>query len=507
MRQFLQCSKHCYFFTFPPAGKKGQLRGFPAAQHLDYKREVEKKEDRADGQLDGCGAAGQQEMVDGEKAQRERHADADAADIVRDRHLAAADRPAHQHRAAVAGEAAPRARHIAVARHEDDVHGDHYRRADRAHHGAPPGLVAQLVPEREIEIDAHKDLGGHHYRYDPQARPILRLDEVTQQREIENDREISQERENDEIFHSVSKRLGAVSVTAAVEDNRLVGIAESLGEQRHYHRDLHAGSVDSELHLAFGARHEVREENFVRDLVQNTHEAQKQQRPGVLQQAFRKLSVETVAESLELRNEAQEDAGRADEIHEKYQTNTVILSDIESFERRKAVEEARHNEEHKEVQQHVRDDEAHLQQHKLHSLALQTQAAEHHCLERVHRHDHRHTGDVLRMRGIAHRARNRMQKDHHCGHKGQCDPANEPEDGPVNLTGVLAFLVRETEERGLHSHREQREEKGSVGVEVRDYAVAAAFRGNLVRIKGNEQIVQEPPDYAAQAVDGRIFQQ
>ena len=85
-----------------------------------------------------------------------------ALHVVGDRVIVLTDEVGEQHGCAVARNATPCTGYVAIARHEDDVDGKQHRAGDDRHDGAPVGLVVELVPEGEVEVDPHENLGHHH---------------------------------------------------------------------------------------------------------------------------------------------------------------------------------------------------------------------------------------------------------------------------------------------------------------------------------------------------------
>lgn len=213
-----------------------------------------------------------------------------------------AENPADNHRHAITGEAAPGAGHIGgvtvrKSPNPENVHKDHYSRTDGTHHRAPECPVGQFVPERKIEIDPHENLSGHNDWDHLEPCPVSGLNQMLQQRHIEHHGKVGQQGENQIVFHPVRKRLRVVAVTAAVEDQRLVSVAEGLGQNGHKHSYLHAGPVYAQLDTSFLAGKKIRKENLVGDLIEYAHEAEYEQRPSVGEHTAGKSPVEAVAQA------------------------------------------------------------------------------------------------------------------------------------------------------------------------------------------------------------------
>ena len=119
---------------------------------------------KAHGPLDepGCGLEDQRQGECGEEV----------GHVVGNRLFLLAYEVAQEHGGAVAGETSPRTGYVAVFGNEGHVDAYHHSRPDEAYECSPPGLVAEFVPERQVEEDAHEDFRHHHYRYDLKAGPI-----------------------------------------------------------------------------------------------------------------------------------------------------------------------------------------------------------------------------------------------------------------------------------------------------------------------------------------------
>ena len=393
-----------------------------------------------------------------------------------------ADDGAHQHCCAVAGKTAPGASPVADSGHQQHVYGNHHHSPYGAHDGAPQGLVRQLIPERQIEVDAHEYLRHHHYGHYAKALPVGGLDEVPQQGHIYHYRKERQQRKGYEVFHSVGQGCGVVAVSAAVEDDGLVGIAERLGEERHYHRNLYAGAVDSQLHKAFLARHQLGKEYLVCHLVEDSHKAEDQQGPGVGEHPAGEFAVKTHAEPAELGDEPQRYERRAGQVGKEDEADAAVEAHVKLLQLRMLAEQHRQHQENEEVEQYVGDDERKLERHELDGPAVEPQLGEHNGLECIQPHYDGHAPHIFRMVGIPHRAGNRFDEHQYRRHKEQRHCADHLERGAVHGALVFAVFVGEAEHGGLHPEGEQRQQQRGVGVEVGYDAVAAARRRYLICI-------------------------
>ena len=284
-----------------------------------------------------------------------------------------------------------------------------------------------------------------------------------------------------------------------------VGIAEGLGEQRHYHGYLDAGAVDTELHKPLFARHQLGEENLVRHLVQDAHEAEQQQRPRVLQHPACKRAVEADPESAEFRNEAERHQRGTGKVGKEDEAHSPVILHIGGLQPRMRAEHGRQHQEDDQVEKYVGDDEGELQKHELQRPAVEPELGEHDGLEGVQADYYGHAAHVLRVLGITHRAGNRAQECKHCGQEHQDHQPDHLQRRAVNAACIFALLGGEAEHGGLHAEGQQGQQQGGVGVEIGHYAVTSARRGDLVGVQRHQQIVQESPDYTAQPVNGRIL--
>ena len=197
----------------------------------------------------------------------------DGFDWVGDRVVVLADEVGHQHAYSIAAKAAPGAGYIAIARYEDDVDGQQDSAAAGRHDGAPPCFGYQLVPERQVEIDAHEYFGHHHDRHCAEPIPVVALDDVAQQVHIAHHGQEGQQGEHDEIFHHNGLTFFALLVAAVAEDERLIGVAERLGDHGHDHGYLDAGTVDGQLFVALDAGYQETEAYLVGHLVEDACQA------------------------------------------------------------------------------------------------------------------------------------------------------------------------------------------------------------------------------------------
>lgn len=163
---------------------------------------------------------------------------------------------------------------------EQYVHSEEDQAAYAGEEGSPESLVCQLVPEGEIEVDTHHDLGGHDDRDYLQAFPVAWSDDVFKDVHVADHAEEGQEREYYEVLHRFGIHLLAALLRRAAEHEGFVGIAEGLGNHRHDHRDLDARAVDTKRNIGTFAVDE-REHYLGAALVQDAGYSEHKDRPAV----------------------------------------------------------------------------------------------------------------------------------------------------------------------------------------------------------------------------------
>ena len=168
-------------------------------------------------------------------------------------------------------------------------------------------------------------------------------------------------------------------------------------------------------------------------------------------------------------------------------------------------EEFGQHQEDEEVQQHVGNDEGEFQADEPDRPLLLPEAAEHDGLEGILRHYEGHAAYVFGVIGISQGARDGVDEAQHQGDESQARQPDQAQGGAVHHFAVLAVLVGEAEQGGLHAEGEDDQKQGRIGVQIGYDAVAAAFSRYLDGVERNEQVVEETPDYTAEAVEGRIF--
>ena len=215
----------------------------------------------------------------------EHHIEGDASQGVSDGIVFLPHHIAEHHGGGIAGKTAPSARHIAILRHKNEVHGKEHRAAHKREHRTPDGFVDELVPKREVEIHAHHYLRRHHDGHHFQSFPVVGRDDALEHIDAGYHCQERQQGENDEIFHRFGVGVFVVAVFAFAKHEGLVGVAEGLGDERHNHGNFHRRTVDAELLGGVGAFVDDGEQNLVGGLIQDAGDAEHQDGPTVAQHA------------------------------------------------------------------------------------------------------------------------------------------------------------------------------------------------------------------------------
>ena len=88
---------------------------------------------------------------------------------------------------------------------------------------------------------------------------------------------------------------------------KLVGIAESLGEHGHYHGNLSGGPINAELHQSLlPVGKEKRIDNLVYRLIQNAYQPENQYRERIDKHPLQQLFINPVSETAKFGNQAKE---------------------------------------------------------------------------------------------------------------------------------------------------------------------------------------------------------
>ena len=432
------------------------------------------EQDGVDGKAVQDGPLLGNQLHDAVEEEGDEDVDGDAPHGVGDGILALPHHVAQHHGGAVAGEASPGTGHVAVAGNEEDVDGKEYRAAGQGEPGSVDGLVDELVPEGEVEVDAHHDLGCHDDGHHTHAALILLAHDVLQDGQIGHYGQEGQQGEDDEVLHAQGVGLVLVLVPALGKDDGLVGIAEGLGDHGHDHGDLHTAAVYAQQSLALGrVGVDEGEDDLVGRLVQDACHTQDEEGPGVGEHPPEQAAVEVPLHVNELGDEEEGQDARADEVEDE---------DIGHVAR------AQHHEV-EQVQADIECDEEHLHAGELDGSLLEPQVAEGKGLDDIDAHHHGHHQEIVGMGLVVDGLGQGIDEA-----KDQCqeeggENGDEGEAGGEDGVGLLLVLVGKAEEGRLHAEGQDDQDQGHVAVEVGDDAVLAGIEHT--GIDGYEQVVEE----------------
>ena len=321
-------------------------------------------------------------------------------ELIVDREVLLTDEIGHQHDDEIACERRPRRAEIADEWDERNVQRDGDDHTEQREVCTELGLVDELVPEREVEVNALEKVRRQDDRHDAQAFPVVRRDEQLEHIDEEVHAEEDEPREYDEELHGVGVCLLAVLVLVLGEDERLVGVAERLGEHHHHHRHLEARSVYSELSHAFLAFAQVREEYLVHSLVHDAGDAEHEQRQRVFEHGLEQREVGLELGFHNRRKEHDKRCGCGYEVGDDYVAHAVV-GNVEP------VDEAwvrcpylRADDEEEDVQHDVDEYHQQLENCELDGFFLVTQVGERYGGERVDGYDHAHYRDEFGVAGV-----------------------------------------------------------------------------------------------------------
>ena len=207
--------------------------------------------------------------------------------------------------------------------------------------------------------------------------------------------------EDDEILHRRSVSLSVVLILRLAEYEWLVSIAESLGNHCHDHRNLAGCSIDSELRMSIALLIDVREENLIGSLVQNTGNTEHEDRPAVAQhlpdEHFALAPGTFLAHEsfLQFFIETEGDGGGTNQVDVESITHIVTIhDDVVNY-----------------IERNVQTDEEQLEGSKLQRALLVSEISERNALESINSHGYEHGPYVSRMVGVAHRIAQRRDEE------------------------------------------------------------------------------------------------
>ena len=362
-------------------------------------------EDEDEYRIDEAGNAGREELISlghsYEEDEGENHIDHHLLHRIVDRILLLTYKVGEKHGCSISSETSPGTGNVTIDRYEDNVDGNQYRTADAREVSSPDGLVDELVPETEVEVNSHHDFGSHYDRHYLQAIPVVATDDVAQYIQITYHNQEGEQGEDDEIFHRRSVSLSVVLILCLAEYEWLVSIAESLGYHRHDHRNLAGCSIDSELCMSIALLIDVREEDLIGSLIQNTGNTEHEDRPTVFHHLSDKhfalapgtfLSHESFLQFLV---ETEGDGCGANQVDVESITHIVTI----------------HDNVVNQVECNVQSDEEQLEGSKLQRALLVSEVSERDALESINSHGNEHGPYISWMVGIAHRIAQRRDEE------------------------------------------------------------------------------------------------
>ena len=324
---------------------------------------------------------------------------------------------------------------------------------------------------------------------------IVGTDDVLQHFHVADDAEEGEEGEDDEVFHRLGVILLGIAVFRLRKHDGFVSVAEGLSNHCHYHRYLHAGSVNAKLNSGFIGRMSTRigvcprEDYLVECLIEDACNTEYEDWPRVGQHATQKGEIDFPMDMKKLRNEEEGDERRADKVEHEDVIDVVLA----------------HRYEVEYVESDVQDDEEEFQSGKLNCLLTETKERERYGLDGIDGYANCHNLHVFGVGSLSEGCGYIVGEDEYTtqeyGYKRRYDCHRRREDGVV----VLSLFVGKAEEGGLHTESEDDQDECHEGIEVGHYSVATVSCCYYVGVEGYEQVVEEPSEDGRHAIDGGIL--
>ena len=347
--------------------------------------------------------------------------------------------------------ACPSTGHVAITRNKQHVDGNEHGATDARKVSPPNGFVDELVPKREVKVDAHHDFGSHNDGHDTQSLPVIAPDETAENVDITHHNEESQQGEDNEILHGLGVSVAIVLVFRLAKDERFVGITEGLRYHGHYHGYLTCRSVDAQLRVRITSFIYIREQYLVGRLVKYACNAQYQYGPAIRKHTFKQGLIENVGETAQLFIETKGDASRTNEVDVEGVTCTYVWRINKAHPLMSAFVKGWQQQIVNQIERNVAANEKQFEGGKLDGALLIAKVGKGNALECVDGYRRCHNPNVRWMVGIAHCLRDGMQeKYHHCDEKGGSETHGE-QDGGIYPLWIFVALIGETEKSGLHS--------------------------------------------------------
>ena len=329
------------------------------------------------------------------------------------------------------------------------------------------------------------------------------MDDILEYVQIGHDDKECQEGKDDEILHHCRLALAALTATPSAENKGLVSIAECLGNQCHNHGYFDACAIDAQLHLAIRTRDKMTINNLVGHLIQDARHTQQEQRPRVAQHFPHKASVDTMAQIAQFGKETKRHPGSTQQVDRKHIAHLPIGIVPPHQSRMGDAEPGRH-EEHKEVKADIANNKEELECGELPCLSAETKPGKEDGLKGIQGHHAPHHHHILGMGGVTHRLGDGHQQETQQDDEQRTDTAHRQRRSGEHRLGTVLVLVGEIEEGRLHAEGENHQHERRVGIQFGHHAIASRRGGYFVGIQRNQQVVEESPHYAADAVNHRV---
>ena len=235
----------------------------------------------------------------------------------------------------------------------------------------------------------------------------------------------------------------------------------------------------------------LREENLIGNLVEDSHHTQNEYRPRVREHPSKQFPVEMPVYLEQIWDEEEGNETCAKQVNEEDIEDTCL---------------AKKDKENK-VERNVEEDEEHLQRHETDGTMLETKEAERQSLQGIQGHYGGHHQQVIWMLSVSKVVRNGCDEAEDKQKIDGCKASHHRKAGRKDGIGFLALIVGESEERRLHAKSQYGEEQSCVRIHVCAHTIVARSLGHIVCVEWDEQVVEKTSHYARESVYGRIFGQ
>ena len=251
--------------------------------------------------------------------------------------------------------------------------------------------------------------------------------------------------------------LLVVLVPALPADKRLVCIAEGLGKHRHPHGNLAGSPINAQLYGSFRLiRIDKRKNNLIRHLIQDTCQAEYQQRQTISKHPLQQFSVQHVGKPTQLRNHAKHDGRGAYQIEEEGIRHIIAL----------------HPDIINQVQGYVQEDEQQFERCKLDGSFLIAQISERNALNSIHRHHNHHHAHVPGMVTILQPSGNGVEEQQSQCKKGKRPHTHTEQCRGVHPHRVVLSFIGKAEKARFHAARQQHQQQCHPRIDISHNAIA-----------------------------------